>query len=92
MIAFCTDEHVLSVFITTLRSNDYDVVRATDVFGEGTDNTQLLEYSGEHDRILLTHHKKDFSGTVGGGCSSWDRHLYVSDISAARPGNSGSNA
>lgn len=65
MIAFCTDEHVPSVFVTTLRSNDYDVVRATDVFGEGTDDAQLLEYCGEHDRILLTHDKKDFSGTVG---------------------------
>jgi len=62
--AFCTDEHVPSVFVTTLRSNGHDVVRATDVFGEGTDDRQLLEYCGEHDRLLITHDKKDFSSTI----------------------------
>ena len=64
MTAFCTDEHVPSVFVTTLRSNGRDVVRATDVFGEGTDDRQLLEYCGEHDRLLITHDKKDFSSTI----------------------------
>ena len=57
----CTDEHVPSVFVTTLRSNEYDVVRAADAFGEGTDDRQLLEYCGEQDRLLITHDKKDFS-------------------------------
>lgn len=51
--------------MTTLRSNGYDVVRATDVFGEGTDDSQLLRYCGEQDRLLITHDKKDFSGSVG---------------------------
>ena len=65
MTAICTDEHVPSVFVTTLRSNGYDVIRANDVFGEGTNDRQLLGYCGEHNRILITHDKKDFSSTIG---------------------------
>ena len=65
MTAICTDEHVPSVFVTTLRSNGYDVIRANDVFGEGTNDRQLLGYCGEHNRILITHDKKDFGSTIG---------------------------
>lgn len=64
-VSFCTDEHVPSVFITTLRSNGYDVATATDVFGEGTDDRRLLEYCAEEKHILVTNDKKDFSGGVG---------------------------
>lgn len=64
-VAFCTDEHVPSVFVTTLRSAGYDVVRATDVFGERTDDRQLLEFCAEDQRLLVTHDKKDFGGTIG---------------------------
>jgi len=63
--SFCTDEHVPSVFITTLRSNSYDVVRATDVFGEGTDDRDLLQFCAKEDHVFITHDKKDFSGTLG---------------------------
>ncbi len=80
MIAFCTDEHVPSVFITTLRSNGYDVVRATDVFGQGTDDRRLLEYCSEQDRILITHDKKDFSSTVGEAVTHAGIVIYTDPI------------
>lgn len=61
---FLTDEHVPRVFITTLRSNGHDVLRANDVFGEGTDDQRLLKYCGEEGRILVTNDKKDFAGSL----------------------------
>lgn len=64
-VAFCTDEHVPSVFVTTLRSSGYEVVRANDVFGEGTDDSRLLEYCAEEHLVLVTHDKKDFGGAIG---------------------------
>ena len=33
-----TDEHVPSVFVTTLRSNGHEVVEAREAFGEATDD------------------------------------------------------
>lgn len=60
-VSFCTDEHVPSVFVTALRSNGYTVVRANDVFGEGTVDADLLEYTAENDHVFVTHDKKDFS-------------------------------
>lgn len=60
-----TDEHVPSVFVTTLRSNGYDVLEARDVFGEATDDEHLLTYCGENEHVLLTHDKKDFAGRLG---------------------------
>lgn len=60
-VSFCTDEHVPSVFVTALRSNGYTVVRANDVFGEGTVDAELLEYTAENDHVFVTHDKKDFS-------------------------------
>jgi hypothetical protein len=80
VIAFCTDEHVPSVFITTLRSNGYNVVRATDVFGQGTDDRRLLEYCSEQDRILITHDKKDFSSTVGEAVTHAGIVIYIDPI------------
>jgi len=64
-VSFCTDEHVPSVFITTLRSSGYDVQKATTIFGEGTDDRRLLEHCGKDKQILITNDKKDFSGSVG---------------------------
>lgn len=63
-ISFCTDEHVPSVFITTLRSSGYSIVRANDIFGEGTVDSDLLEYAAENSHIFVTHDKKDFSSTL----------------------------
>jgi predicted nuclease of predicted toxin-antitoxin system len=58
-----TDEHVPRVVITTLRSNGHKVVEANDVFGEATDDAQLLRYCSEHDYVLLTH-DRDFAGAL----------------------------
>jgi len=64
-ISLLTDEHVPSVFVTTLRSTGYEVVRANDVFGEATDDRQLLDYCAERNHVLITNDKKDFGGAVG---------------------------
>lgn len=56
-----TDEHVPRVFVTTLRSNGHEVLEATDVFGEGTDDERLLRHCGENGYLLVTHDKKDFA-------------------------------
>jgi len=58
-----TDEHVPSVFITTLRSNGHEVVEANDVFGEDTDDERLLRHAGENTHLLLTH-DRDFAGQL----------------------------
>jgi predicted nuclease of predicted toxin-antitoxin system len=65
MASFCTDEHVPSVFVTTLRSNGYTVVPATERFGEETEDRTLLEYCAEQGHLFVTHDKKDFAGSVG---------------------------
>jgi len=44
-----------------LRSNGYNVVRAREVFGEGTDDEELLEYCESEGHLLITHDKKDFA-------------------------------
>lgn len=61
MVSFCADEHVPSVLMTTLRSNGYETVRATDVIGQGTADSDLLAYCGSENHILVTNDKKDFS-------------------------------
>lgn len=63
-VPVCTDEHVPSVFVTTLRSNGYEVIRARDHFGEQTDDRRLLRFCADEDLVLVTHDKKDFSGAV----------------------------
>jgi predicted nuclease of predicted toxin-antitoxin system len=60
-VALLTDEHVPSVFVTTLRSNGHEVVEARDAIGAGTNDEHLLAYCGENDHILVTHDKKDFT-------------------------------
>jgi hypothetical protein len=39
-----------------------DVKKAKDVFGEQTDDAELLHYCVEHDYLMITHDRKDFSG------------------------------
>lgn len=50
-ISLFTDEHVPSVFVTTLRSSGYEVVRANDVFGEATNDRELSNTA----RIRVTY-------------------------------------
>jgi len=59
--SFLTDKHVPSVFCTVLRSNGYTVVRAQEVFGEGTDDEELLGHCESEGHFPVTHDKKDFS-------------------------------
>ncbi|WP_254837768.1 DUF5615 family PIN-like protein [Natronomonas marina] len=59
-----TDEHVPSVFITTLRSNGHGVVKAREAFGEATDDEQLLRFCGENGLPFITHDRKDFAGSL----------------------------
>lgn len=61
---FLTDEHVPRVFVTTLRSTGHPVETANAVFGEATDDEQILGYCGAEGSVLITHDKKDFSGEV----------------------------
>lgn len=62
MTSLVTDEHVPSVFVTTLRSKGHDVRRAIEELGEGTDDRELLGYCAENGVTLPTHDKKDFAG------------------------------
>jgi hypothetical protein len=64
-VSFLTDEHVPRVFVTLLRSSGYPTVRATDEFGEGTNDRKLLAYCAEQGHVFITHDKKDFTGEVG---------------------------
>lgn len=68
-VEFCADEHVPSVFVTTLRSNGYPVVRADEILGESTEDERLLEHCATEEYVLLTHDKKDFGGEVGAAVS-----------------------
>ena len=62
--SFVTDEHVPSVFVTTLRSSGHDVIEANDVLGEATDDRRLLRYCGENGHVLVTHDRTDFAGEL----------------------------
>lgn len=62
--AFLTDEHVPRVFVATLRSNGHNVRRATEAFGEETDDETLLRFCAEERRLFITHDKKDFGGEL----------------------------
>lgn len=77
-VSLCTDEHVPGVFVTALRSTDFDVVRAKSVFGERTDDRRLLEYCAEEDLVFLTHDKKDFAGAVGNDVDHAGIVIYTS--------------
>jgi hypothetical protein len=54
------DEHVGRVFERLLHERGHDVDQAKDRFGEHTSDTELLEWCGEHGRVLLTNNAKDF--------------------------------
>lgn len=63
-MTFLADEHVPRVFVTTLRSNGYEVREAKATLGAATADKRLLEYCGEHGYLLITHDKKDFAGDL----------------------------
>lgn len=78
--SFCTDEHVPSVFITTLRSNGYDVHKANTILGEGTDDRRLLEQCADNDYIFITHDKKDFSGPLSESVDHAGIMIYTNPV------------
>ncbi|WP_394341358.1 DUF5615 family PIN-like protein [Natrarchaeobius oligotrophus] len=79
-VSFCADEHVPSVFITTLQSSGYDVIKANTIFGEGTNDRQLLEYCAENEYLFITHDKKDFSGPVSNGVDHAGIIIYTNPV------------
>lgn len=60
MLSFVADEHVPQTVVNALRSNGYDVHRAQDTYGAGTDDKDLLKASTENGRVILTN-DRDFA-------------------------------
>lgn len=77
---FLTDEHIPSVFIATLQSNGFSVVRANDVFGEATRDKQLLKYCAKEGHLFITHDKKDFGGTIGDSVNHAGIIIYTDPV------------
>lgn len=59
--SFLTDEHVPSVFITTLRSTGSDVVTVRSVLEPGTDDRAVLQYAPDHEHVVITNDRSDFT-------------------------------
>ncbi|SFR56763.1 hypothetical protein SAMN04487937_2823 [Halorubrum sodomense] len=54
------DEHVGRVFERVLSERGYEVEQAKDVFGEFTEDAELLTWCGEHGVALMTNNARDF--------------------------------
>jgi len=54
------DEHVGRVFERVLSERGYEVEQAKDVFGEFTEDAELLTWYGEHGVALMTNNAWDF--------------------------------
>jgi hypothetical protein len=54
------------VFIKTLRSHGYSVVKANTIFGEGTDDEERLSHCADEGHVFITNDKKDFSSMLAG--------------------------
>jgi CRISPR/Cas system CSM-associated protein Csm2 small subunit len=54
------DEHVGRVFERVLGERGYEVEQAKDVFGELTEDAELLAWCGEHGVALMTNNARDF--------------------------------
>ena len=55
MFEFVADEHVPVAVIEALRSNGYDVCRAQEEYGKGTNDTEVLEACADEDLVVLTN-------------------------------------
>lgn len=64
MSSILADEHVPRVFVTALRSSDYDVVYAHERHGQATDDAELLADCAETGRLLVTN-DRDFADLGG---------------------------
>jgi len=54
------DEHVGRIFERVLQERGYDVTQAKDLFGEWTDDAELLRWCADHDALLLSNNARDF--------------------------------
>jgi predicted nuclease of predicted toxin-antitoxin system len=54
------DEHVGRVFERVLRERGHEVVQAKDVFGEETNDADLVRWCGENGALLVTNNATDF--------------------------------
>lgn len=57
---FLLDEHITRVFERVLRERGYSVVQAKDEFGEQTTDSDLLQWCGKTETVLVTNNAKDF--------------------------------
>lgn len=57
---FVLDEHVGRVFEHVLNERGHDVEQASDRFGDGTTDADLLDWCAENGVILVTNDAKDF--------------------------------
>ena len=75
MLQFAADENLNNDIIRGLlrRKPQIDIVRVQDVGLSGRDDPTILEWCGEHGRVLITH-----------DVSTLSRHAYVR-IAAGRP-------
>ena len=58
-----SDEHVPDRFVTALRSEGFDVVRAKDVLYESAPDSDILDYAIENERVVLSE-DEDFRTEV----------------------------
>jgi hypothetical protein len=54
------DEHVGRVFERVLRERGHEVIQAKDVFGEETNDADLVRWCSENDTLLVTNNAADF--------------------------------
>jgi CRISPR/Cas system CSM-associated protein Csm2 small subunit len=54
------DEHVGRMFERVLSERGYEVEQAKDVFGELTEDAELLAWCGQHGVALMTNNARDF--------------------------------
>ena len=58
-LRFLADEHVPSLFVSSLRSNGFEVAMAQEVYGHGTADEDLMADCADSGYIVLTH-DRDF--------------------------------
>ena len=88
-----SDNHVRQQIVDALRREGWDVVRAIDVFPEGTDDEILFPYAAEHDRAFVTCDKRIHALAMDGLKAGklfrmvfwrFERHREMSDGSFVR--------
>jgi len=55
MLKLVADENVPTPVVEALRSNGYDVHRAQEEYGQGTDDYELIEACANEERVILTN-------------------------------------